>query len=122
MLDISGNQLERVPEFEALAGLSFDTELASGNRAFARVDATYQTKSYTDESNLAWAPDRFLINASAGTSFGLLDVRLWVKNLLDRKYVSNAFVLIGAGGAFSASVNPTLGDRRTFGLTTSLEF
>lgn len=122
VLAIGGNQLERVPEFEALGGLSYSTELSNGWEFFARTDATYQTKSFTDESNLAFAPSRFLVNASTGVTIGQLGFQLWAKNLLDRKYVSNAFVLIGTGGGFSASVNPTLGDQRTVGLTTTLTF
>ncbi len=122
VLLVEGNQLERVPEIDSFAGLTFEGDLPNGWGFFVRGDVTYQTKIFLDETNLNWVSDRLLANASAGLSIGPVDLRFWVKNLADKKYVSNSLVLIGTGGALSASYVPNLGDRRTFGVTGSVAF
>jgi len=122
VLPIGGNRLERVPEFDGYVAVDFDTELANGWGYFARVDVTHQSKFYVDEANLAFVPDRTLANASTGLTVGRFTVQAWVKNLFDKKYVSNSFFLIGTGGARSVSYTPVLGERRTLGFTTSVAF
>lgn len=122
VLDISGNQLERTPEFDALLGLTYETEFSNGWRFFARADGTYQTKQFADEANLAFVPDRTLVNASAGLTVGAFNFQLWAKNIFDKKYVTSALFLIGTGGGGSASYVPILGERRTIGLTVSANF
>ena len=122
VLDISGNQLERTPEADGFAAVSYDTELANGWKFFARADVTYQTKQFADEANLAFVPSRTLVNASTGISIGKFDIQLWTKNLFDRKYVTSSLFLIGTGGAGSSSYVPILGERRTAGLTASFKY
>ncbi len=122
VLSIAGNQLERTPEFDALAGVTYETTFNNGWDFFARADVTYQTKQFADEANLAFVPDRTLVNASTGLTVGNFSAQVWVKNLFDKEYVSNALFLIGTGGAGSASYVPILGDKRTFGLTGSFSF
>ena len=97
-------------------------ELSNGWELFARADVTYQTKQFADEANLAFIPSRTLVNASLGLNIKGIELQAWVKNLLDRKYVSNALFLIGTGGAGSASYVPLLGEQRTMGLTASYKF
>jgi iron complex outermembrane receptor protein len=122
VLPIGGNQLERTPEFEALAGLNFDTKLNNGWGVFARSDVTFQTKQFADEANLAFVPSRTLVNASAGVNIGNLNLQVWVKNLLDKEYVTSALFLVGTAGAGSASYVPIFGEKRTAGLTASFSF
>ena len=122
VLSISGNQLERTPEFDALLGLNFDTELSNGWKLFSRADVTYQTKQFADEANLAFIPSRTLVNASLGLNINGIEMQVWAKNLFDKKYVSSALFLIGTGGAGSASYVPILGEQRTLGLTASYKF
>ncbi len=122
VVPIAGNQLERTPEFDALLGLNFDTKFSNGWGFFARADVTYQTKQFADELNLAFVPSRTLVNASTGLSVGKLNLQLWVKNLMDKQYVSSALFLVGTGGAGSASYVPLLGERRTGGLSASFSF
>jgi iron complex outermembrane receptor protein len=122
VLPLGGNQLERIPKFEAIGALSYDTEFANGWGFFARADVSYRTKQFIDEANLAFVPERTLVNAATGLTIGNLDVQLWVRNLFDKKYVSNSFFLIGTSGALSAAVNPVLGEQRTAGLTGTFRF
>ncbi len=121
-LSIAGNQIERTPAFDALLGINYDTELSNGWKLFARTDLTYQTKQYADEANLAFVPSRTLVNASLGLDISGFDLQLWVKNLFDKRYVSNALFLIGTGGAGSASYVPILGEQRTMGVSASFKF
>ena len=122
VLPIGGNQLERTPQFDALLGATFETSLPNGWGMFVRGDVTYQTKQYADEANLAYVPDRTLVNASAGLDLGPVSLQLWVKNLFNKEYVTSALFLIGTGGGGSANYVPILGERRTFGLTVSGRF
>jgi iron complex outermembrane receptor protein len=124
VLSLSGNQLERVPDFNGVAGFSWDGQFgnASRNRYFIRGDITYKTKQYMDEANLSFVPDRALGNLSAGVTLGNIELIAWVKNLTDEKYVSTSFFLIGTNGALSASYTPVLGELRTFGLTGNWKF
>jgi len=122
VLDISGNQLERTPQFDALFGATYERELGNGWDYFLRGDVTYQTKQFADEANLAFVPSRTIVNASTGVTVGPVNAQLWVKNLFDKKYVSSALFLIGTGGAGSSSYVPILGERRTMGLTVSVTY
>ncbi len=122
VLDISGKQLERTPQFDAVVGLNFDTKFANGWGFFARGDVTYQSKQFADEANLAFVPSRTLANASVGVDIGNFNVTLWSKNLFNRKYVTASLFLIGIGGGGSASYVPVLGEQRTGGLTATFKF
>jgi|GEM_PF-516952 len=122
VLDIGGNQLERTPEFEALLGINFDTKFSNGWEFYARADVTYQTKQFADEANLSFIPDRTLVNASIGLDIGGVGLQAWVKNLMDKKFVTSALFLIGTGGAGSASYVPILGEQLTAGVTASYQF
>lgn len=122
VLPIGGNQLERTPKFDALLGINLDTELSNGWKVFARTDLTYQTKQFADEANLAFIPDRTLVNALLGMNISGVELQVWAKNLFDKRYVSSALFLIGTGGAGSASYVPILGEQRTMGVTASFKF
>ncbi len=122
VLPIGGNNVERRPDFDAFAGATLNGDFGEKNSWFARGDFTYQTKQYIDEANLAYTPGRFILNAGAGVTLGIFSVNAWVRNLADKKYVSSSLFLIGTGGTLSASYVPTLGDRRTFGLTGSVRY
>ncbi|AOL24022.1 TonB-dependent receptor protein [Erythrobacter litoralis] len=119
---IGGNQVERTPAFDAYAGLGYRGEFGEDNSFYLRVDGSYQTKQYVDEANLAWVPDRFLMNLQAGVTLGNINVRAVVQNLLDERYVSNSLFLIGTGGLGSTSYVPIFGLDRTARITVGYEF
>lgn len=121
-LPIGGNQLERIPSFDAGAGINFNGDFGDKNSWFARGDFNYQTRQFIDEANLASTPDRLIFNANAGVTFGRFTLNAWIKNIADKQFVSSSLFLIGTGGALSASYVPTLGERRTFGLTGAVRF
>lgn len=122
VLPIGGNQVERVPAFDASFGATVNGDLGGDRSWFGRIGGTYESRQYVDEANLAFVPPRLLVNANAGIDAGRFNFNLWGKNLLDKQYVSSSLFLIGTGGALSASYVPTLGDRRTVGLTVTVRY
>ena len=121
-LPIGGNSVERRPDFDAFGGVTFNGDFGEKNTWFARGDFTYQTKQFVDEANLAFTPGRFILNAGIGATFGMFSVNAFVRNIADKQFASSSLFLIGTGGSLSASYVPTLGDRRTFGLTGAVRF
>jgi len=121
-LPIGGNRLERTPAFDAYAGLGYFGKIGASSDFYIRVDGSYQTKQYVDEANLAWVPDRFLVNAQAGITFGNFSVQAVVQNAFDETYVSNALFLIGTGGALSSNYVPIFGLGRTARISLGYQF
>lgn len=117
--DISGNDIERTTPTQASAGLQYNGSFGD-NDFFARVDGSWQSSFFGDSANLSVIPERFLMNAAAGITFtDSLSLRIWARNLLDKKYVSNAFaVLLPFGNTYGTFY----GQRRTMGLTAKLDF
>jgi len=122
VVPIGGNQLERTPAFDAYAGLGYQGEINASTDFYVRVDGSYQTKQFVDEANLAFVPDRFLLNAQAGVNFGNFSLQAVVQNALDEIYVSNALFLIGTGGALSSSYVPIFGLGRTARVSLGYSF
>jgi iron complex outermembrane receptor protein len=116
--DIGGNQLQRQPAFQTNLGAALAGEIVGDWNWYARADVNYQTKQYMDELNLAWLPDRTLVNARFEVNNGPLTASLWVKNLFDEEYGANGFFI---ATPFGTSYVPLLGDLRTFGLTVRYE-
>lgn len=50
---------------------------------FIRPDMSYQGKTYTDESNLAWINDYWLVNMRTGIEKNGLRIEAFVRNLFD---------------------------------------
>lgn len=117
--DIGGNEIERAPQTQASGGIQWDGEFGSDNSYFLRADASWQSAFFGDSANLSIIPDRFLVNGSAGVNFDNFAVRIWARNLLDKKFVSNAFVVLLP---FQNTFGTFFGERRTFGLTGSVDF
>jgi iron complex outermembrane recepter protein len=127
LADIGGKTVPRAPGTMATLGATWRSGIGAwagqGMTLTARADASYQSKMYVDPTNLAWAPERTLINASVGLEAANWSLRVWGRNLADREYVSYAFVSFGAGGpATGATYAPLLGDRRTIGATLALQY
>jgi iron complex outermembrane receptor protein len=69
--------------------------------------------------NLSQIESRTITNATAGLSRGNWDLRLWVRNLTDEAYTTNAFVVLLP---FGNGYGTIYGERRTAGLTASYRF
>ncbi|WP_432199913.1 TonB-dependent receptor [Erythrobacter sp. W53] len=117
--DISGNEIERAAPTQASFGAQWDGEFGDNIGYFIRGDASWQSDFFADSANLSIIPSRFLVNGSAGVSFDNISVRVWVRNLLDKKYVSNAFVVLLP---FGNTYGTFFGERRSAGVTAKVEF
>ncbi len=117
---IGGNTLPRTPTSNGNLGLQWDDNLGNLDY-FLRSDVVHQSKQYGEEFNLSTIEARTLVNASAGLTDGNWRVQLWAKNLLGKEYVSSSFfIYIPNLGA--ATYIPSLGEKRTFGVTASVQF
>lgn len=114
--DIGGNQLQRQPEFQLSFGANVNGSVAGSWDWLLRADVQHQTKQYIDELNLAWVPDRTLVNARLEVSTGPFTAALWAKNIFDEEYAANAFFI---ATPFGTSYVPIFGAQRTVGITLS---
>ena len=112
--DIGGNQMERQSKWQATLAAEWRDELAFGfaQEYYLRWDMAHQSKQYAEAVNLAWVPERTIVNASIGIVGERFEAQLWARNLFDEQYVSGALV-----GQPNVQYNAYLGERRTYGLT-----
>lgn len=117
--DIGGNDLTRQSKVQATVGAQFETPVSDALRFFANGDVSYKSKQYADTMNLAYVPERTLVNLRLGVRHDAWEVALWSKNLLDEEYPASAFAITVA-----TDVNyvPIVGARRTYGLTARYNF
>ncbi|MED5544652.1 TonB-dependent receptor [Novosphingobium decolorationis] len=117
---VGGNQIERTPRAKGSFGAQWQTELPWDNGSFfLRGDVSWQDKMYTTPANEATIPSRTLFNARSGISFGNFDLSIWARNVFDKKYVSNAYVVLLPSGN---SYQLFYGERRTMGLTLKAKY
>ena len=109
---VDGNQVERTAKFQYNLGLNYVDNLLTDWRLSARFDFNYRSRMYATPMNLAHNGGRTLANASIGLSDGNWSLNLWSRNVFDKKYVANSFVL----PSFTRYI-VGLGARRTLGLT-----
>ncbi len=118
--EIGGNDVERQAPVQLSAGGEWRADLPSLNGSFyARADLSYQAKQEAESMNLSQISARTLLNASTGINFGNIDLWLWARNLTDKKYSSNAFVVLLPWGNGYSNI---FGERRTFGLSARYSF
>ena len=111
---VDGNQVERTAKWQYGAGLNFAHNLGGQWQLGARIDFNYRSKMYATPMNLAHNGSRTLSNANINLSGDKLSVTLWGRNIFDKEYVANSFVL----PSFTRYI-VGLGARRTIGLTVN---
>lgn len=109
---VDGNRVERTSKVQYTVGLNYVGTVADNWRLGARLDLNHRGRMYATPMNLAHNGGRTLANASLDLSDGNWSLRLWSRNLFDKKYVANSFVL----PSFTRYLIG-LGARRTVGLT-----
>ena len=117
--DIGGNTLPRSSDIQWNVGAQFDGTFGQGYSYLLRVDAVGQSSQFVEEINAAKIPSRTLVNLRVGISGEHWDAELWVKNLADEQYVSNAFYI---ASPFFVDYVPTFGNRRRFGASLTYAF
>ncbi len=115
---IGGNDLPRSPRTKLSTGLEYLLGM-NGMDLSLRGDLNYQSKYYVENLNLAFLPDRTLLNlgATLTSEDGAWSASLWGKNMTDKVYVSSAFAV-----SVAKQYIPGLGDGRTVGLTLRYKF
>jgi iron complex outermembrane receptor protein len=117
--DVGGNQLERQSKVQANFGADYTVPITSALSAFGGFDASYKSKQFSDSVNLAFLPDRFLVDARLGIRNDKWSLMLWGKNIFNKQYAASAFATFVAGDTVYA---PIKGPNRTLGLTGRYNF
>lgn len=118
--DISGNDVERQAPVQISVGGEWNSRIdALDADYYVRADVSYQSEREAEAMNLAQIEARTITNATAGLTKGNWDLRLWVRNLTDEAYTTNAFVVLLP---FGNGYGYIFGERRTAGLTASYRF
>jgi iron complex outermembrane receptor protein len=119
---IGGNLLARQSQYQAAALIRYEGETTfwKGSRYFLAGDISYKSKQFVDPLLLAWVPDRTLLNASGGISAGPVSFEVFVRNLLDKKFVTASQYVLA--GNTNVRYNGILGERRTAGVTLRYRF
>ena len=112
---VGGRTLPRQSKTQAAFGAQYETVVASDYDFYVRADLGYQSKRFIDAMNFAWAPDRYLLSASAGVSGDNWSLTAWGDNLLDKTYVTSSLFIIQF-----RRYGPAVNDGITGGLTLTL--
>ena len=114
----NGNQQPRVPALTGFASIEQQQALFDGIQGFYRMDYSYRDGFYWDSLNTLKEPELHMLDLSIGVRQKDWEVRLFMKNALDKEYNVQAFP--GTPGLFAAQAAP--GEARTLGLRVNYEF
>jgi iron complex outermembrane receptor protein len=117
--DIGGNQLERQSKVQGVFSADYTTPISNSLKAFGGFDASYKSKQYSDSVNLAFLPDRFLVDARIGIRSKAWSVTLWGRNLFNKQYATSSFATFAATDTVYV---PIKGANRTAGITGRYNF
>ncbi len=117
--NVGGNQLERQSKVQASISPEFNFPINDKLEAFGGFDVTYKSKQYSDSVNLAFLPDRTLVDASIGIRNDAWSLTLWGKNITNEQYAASAFAIFAATDSVYV---PVKGANRTAGLTGRFNF
>ena len=121
--DISGNRLPRSPEGQLFGAIVYSTEIGRDLNVTGRFAGTWQGKSFVDNTNSAWMPARTLFDASLALVHKNVSLRLWGRNLFDKKFAGFGITTdASSGGGSGASYGIVAGERRTIGVTLGANY
>ena len=83
LIDLSGNEIEDVPQHQLFAGISWRSEMAGGGEFMVDFDVQYQGSRYEAEWNLLEFESYMLADVRVGVSRGPWMVMAYVSNLFD---------------------------------------
>lgn len=121
--EYAGNTFRLTPKHTFSAGLDVNVNINTKDKLYFRPSYSYKSKVYFEDDNTdLLSQDGFgLVNFTAGIAFAhrtRYQIGLFVKNLLDEKYI------IDAGNTGNAFGIPTFigGTRRTYGVEVKVGF
>ena len=100
-------------------GAEFNAPVSADYSVFGSFDASYKSKQFADSVNLAFLPDRFLVDARIGIRRGGMSLMLWGRNIFNKQYAASSFVTFAATDTVYV---PNKGANRTMGLTGRFNF
>lgn len=83
LVDLTGNEIEDVPDHQLFAGLSWRSELANGAELMVDFDVQYQGSRWMDEWNMVEFESYMLADVRVGLSRDSWSVMAYVENLFD---------------------------------------
>lgn len=112
-VDVGGNQIPRTPKLKVALGAEFRGNIGDWGYSI-RGDVSHQDKQYVEILNLAYLPERTLLdmNFSVTSPDDTWTASLWGKNVTDEEVVSNSFFI-----GFVNQYSPTLAAGAAYGLT-----
>jgi iron complex outermembrane receptor protein len=142
--NVSGNTFDQTPKLTLSFSPSYRRPMASGWDFNGRVDYLYQSKTYTDTTNLAWTAPRGLVNARLGVvRDDKLKIELFANNLFNDDNItggartgdgvfapnttcppcfSPALPVVSATALTMNTIYLALPEKRTVGLRASYDF
>jgi iron complex outermembrane receptor protein len=119
--DLSGNALEKSPEWQVAGSATYETEISGRLTARAQADFTYQAESFLSPTNTAplVRDAHTLVNGEIGISDSKTGLRatVFVKNVFDERFVQDMFD-VSSFGSFAIFYN----EPRTAGITIGYRF
>ena len=115
-----GGRLANSPEFMANASIRYTARVAEGFRLIPQIDAKYESRSQRDllATPVLMSPAHTVENGRlALASDSNWETALWVHNLSDLHYVTEAYQVVGAGMAGLVYNEP-----RTYGISVTKHF
>lgn len=117
--DASGHRMAQVPKWRFVGGLNYAIDTSAG-RLILDANASYTSQFFWDPDNIASQKGYVLTNGSVEfrpTALESVSVRLWMKNITDKKYHIGVTSTAGSIGRIDIPGAP-----RTFGADVSYRF
>jgi iron complex outermembrane receptor protein len=83
--DMRGNSTPRTPEWSGNLSSTFRMPTAEGREVFVRADLNYMGEVFTDETNLAYLEDYWIVNLRGGFDTERYRVEGYIKNLFNEE-------------------------------------
>ena len=115
--EVGGLTLPRQSKTQGSLGAQYEAAINSDMDFYVRTDVTYSSKQYADALNLAYSPNRWNVNASAGVSGNNWSVSAWAENLFDTTYVTNSLFIVQF-----RRYGPSINDGFKAGVTLSVNY
>ena len=89
--DVSGNKLQRQPEWLLSGSLDYEHALALDWDWYAGVTANYQSGSYVGNENQGYLPEHIYVNPRLGVKNGVYTIEFWARNVFNDTSAISAF-------------------------------
>ncbi len=120
---VDGNQLQRAPQQQWTAALTYERPLAAnGTGWFVRVGLEHQGRVFLRPINGAFAGERTLLEARIGWSHKAWSLQLWGNNLTDVSYTQAVAPSLASFQITSRPQDLIYGDARRLGLDLHWQF